>query len=287
MARRGWLAGAGIRADRAGARSRVHQETRLETRMDTRTGFLARGASQAEAVLGRLNRLIWRQLPDFAATTVERPASTALAASDRPGAAGHCAAPVGGGFCRADGFGRRRSGADQHAGDARGTAPAQDRAQAGGGDAGRAGDDRGRRAAVPEPADRGAAAGDGARLVRAPADAGAAGGGQRTRLLRRGRSSGAPPDRPHGCLRDGFRRHAEQGRRVARTRDQADRPGRRGLSGYRAPGLPDGAERIREVSAELLRATRTRPAARASRWPSRSSSARRWRSSTPSSCARC
>ena len=58
--------------------AQVHQETRLETRLDTRTGVLARGASQAEAVLGRLNRLIWRQLPDFAATTIERPASSAL-----------------------------------------------------------------------------------------------------------------------------------------------------------------------------------------------------------------
>ncbi len=45
-----------------------------ETRLQTRTGPLGRGASQAEAVLGRLNRLIWRQLPDFAATSLDRPA---------------------------------------------------------------------------------------------------------------------------------------------------------------------------------------------------------------------
>ena len=43
-----------------------------ETRMQTRTGPLGRGASQAEAVLGRLNRLIWRQLPDFAATALDK-----------------------------------------------------------------------------------------------------------------------------------------------------------------------------------------------------------------------
>ncbi len=50
-----------------------------ETRMQTHTGPLGRGASQAEAVLGRLNRLIWRQLPDFAATAVDQPVdSTAL-----------------------------------------------------------------------------------------------------------------------------------------------------------------------------------------------------------------
>ncbi len=40
-----------------------------ETRLMTRAGGLARGPDQAEAVLGRLNRLVGRQLPDFAITS--------------------------------------------------------------------------------------------------------------------------------------------------------------------------------------------------------------------------
>ncbi|HJV96829.1 MAG TPA: DUF1631 family protein, partial [Albitalea sp.] len=48
----------------SGVRSDVHEETRLMTR----TGGLVRGADHAEAVLGRLNRLIGRQLPEFAHT---------------------------------------------------------------------------------------------------------------------------------------------------------------------------------------------------------------------------
>ena len=40
-----------------------------ETRMMTRTGPLARGSEHAEAVLGRLNRLVGRHLPGFADTT--------------------------------------------------------------------------------------------------------------------------------------------------------------------------------------------------------------------------
>src|SRR6185369_7312307 len=39
-----------------------------ETRLMTRAGPLARGIDHAEAVLGRLNKLIGRQLPDFAVT---------------------------------------------------------------------------------------------------------------------------------------------------------------------------------------------------------------------------
>ncbi|HEX3139050.1 MAG TPA: DUF1631 family protein, partial [Rhizobacter sp.] len=39
-----------------------------ETRMMTRAGGFARGSDHAEAVLGRLNRLIGRQVPDFAGT---------------------------------------------------------------------------------------------------------------------------------------------------------------------------------------------------------------------------
>ena len=37
--------------------------------MMTRAGGLARGMDHAEAVLGRLNRLIGRQLPEFAVTS--------------------------------------------------------------------------------------------------------------------------------------------------------------------------------------------------------------------------
>jgi hypothetical protein len=53
-----------------------------ETRMMTRAGPLARGIDHAEAVLGRLNKLIGRQLPDFAATQhASAPASPALRAA--------------------------------------------------------------------------------------------------------------------------------------------------------------------------------------------------------------
>lgn len=56
----------------------IHEETRLLTR----TTPLVRGESQADAVLGRLNRLIGRHLPDFAATAVvPQQASPALAAA--------------------------------------------------------------------------------------------------------------------------------------------------------------------------------------------------------------
>ncbi|TMH09880.1 MAG: DUF1631 domain-containing protein, partial [Betaproteobacteria bacterium] len=56
------------------ARSEVHEETR----MMTRAAGLVRGADHAEAVLGRLNRLIGRQLPEFVNTQQTRPASPAL-----------------------------------------------------------------------------------------------------------------------------------------------------------------------------------------------------------------
>lgn len=56
------------------ARTGVHEETRLMTR----AAGLARGADHAEAVLGRLNKLIGRQLPEFASTQQQRPTSQAL-----------------------------------------------------------------------------------------------------------------------------------------------------------------------------------------------------------------
>ena len=51
----------------SGGRAEVGEETRLMTR----AAGLSRGIDHAEAVLGRLNRLIGRQLPDFAATSSE------------------------------------------------------------------------------------------------------------------------------------------------------------------------------------------------------------------------
>lgn len=53
-----------------------------ETRMMTRAGGFARGSDHAEAVLGRLNRLIGRQVPDFAGTApMPQPASAGLKAA--------------------------------------------------------------------------------------------------------------------------------------------------------------------------------------------------------------
>jgi hypothetical protein len=68
---------AGLAAAGNTTRPEVHEETRLMTR----AGGLARGADHAEAVLGRLNRLIGRQLPEFANTQQARPASPALRAA--------------------------------------------------------------------------------------------------------------------------------------------------------------------------------------------------------------
>ena len=61
----------------SGPSGEVHDETRLMTRTDT----LVRGADHADAVLGRLNRLIGRQLPQFANTMQSRPASASLSAA--------------------------------------------------------------------------------------------------------------------------------------------------------------------------------------------------------------
>lgn len=52
-----------------------------ETRMMTRAGGFARGADHAEAVLGRLNRLIGRQLPEFSRTAPMTSASPELKAA--------------------------------------------------------------------------------------------------------------------------------------------------------------------------------------------------------------
>jgi hypothetical protein len=50
-------------------RAAVHDETR----MMTRTGLLARGLEHAEAVIGRLNRLVNRQVPEFGGSTIAQP----------------------------------------------------------------------------------------------------------------------------------------------------------------------------------------------------------------------
>jgi hypothetical protein len=58
-----------------------HGRVGEETRMMTRAGALARGIDHAEAVLNRLNKLIGRQLPDFAVTQNAVPASPGLRAA--------------------------------------------------------------------------------------------------------------------------------------------------------------------------------------------------------------
>lgn len=64
-----------------GASAGVHEETRLMTRMSALAGGSSgAGSSHAAAVLGRLNKLVGRYVPEFAATAVE-PASPALAAA--------------------------------------------------------------------------------------------------------------------------------------------------------------------------------------------------------------
>jgi hypothetical protein len=71
-----------------------------ETRLMTRAGPLARGIDHAEAVLGRLNKLIGRQLPEFAVTQqAAAPASPALRAAiadAQQGIARRLTPPVGG-----------------------------------------------------------------------------------------------------------------------------------------------------------------------------------------------
>jgi hypothetical protein len=63
----------------AGSAPQPRHEVGEETRMMTRAAGLARGSEHAEAVLGRLNRLVGRQLPEFAVTSQQ----PALASSSR------------------------------------------------------------------------------------------------------------------------------------------------------------------------------------------------------------
>ena len=55
------------------------REVGEETRMMTRPAPMSRGSDHAEAVMGRLNRLVGRHLPGFADTTHGRPVTNALA----------------------------------------------------------------------------------------------------------------------------------------------------------------------------------------------------------------
>jgi hypothetical protein len=64
-------------------RAAVHEETR----MMTRSGLLARGLEHAEAVIGRLNRLVNRQVPEFGGSTIAQPHATSPALRAAIGAA--------------------------------------------------------------------------------------------------------------------------------------------------------------------------------------------------------
>ena len=70
----------GFTPSRSGAGSSSGgREVGEETRMMTRAAGLARGIDHAEAVLGRLNRLIGRQLPGFGSTQNDNPVAAAPA----------------------------------------------------------------------------------------------------------------------------------------------------------------------------------------------------------------
>jgi hypothetical protein len=57
-------------------KAKEQHEVNEETRLMTRAAGLARSHDQAEAVLGRLNRLVGRQLPDFANTSQSAPVAS-------------------------------------------------------------------------------------------------------------------------------------------------------------------------------------------------------------------
>ena len=69
-------------SERESAQREVEErDVAQETRLMTRPAPLARGADHSEAVLGRLNRLIGRQLPNFANTSQAAPASPRLSSA--------------------------------------------------------------------------------------------------------------------------------------------------------------------------------------------------------------
>ena len=72
------VSGAGFSASGASPASGGRAGVGEETRMLTNTGTLARGIDHANEVLGKLNRLVGRQLPDFVATSnAHRPRASA------------------------------------------------------------------------------------------------------------------------------------------------------------------------------------------------------------------
>ena len=81
--RQAWPGAAPLsRSSAASPSAAAHRDPRAgvgeETRMMTRAAPLARGSDHAEAVLGRLNRLVGRHLPGFADTMQARPVTEAL-----------------------------------------------------------------------------------------------------------------------------------------------------------------------------------------------------------------
>ena len=165
--------------------------------MMTRAAGLARTPDQAEAVLGRLNRLVGRQLPEFADTARRAAASPALDAAigeaqrgisrrlaSGPSGAAAVSTPV-----LLEELNQRKQALKQAAATPVERATIEIVALL-------------FQSILTEERDPGR----GARLVRAAADAGAARGGVRARFLRDRRPPGAAPDRPHGRVRDGLRR---------------------------------------------------------------------------------
>ncbi len=214
-----------------------------ETRMMTSTTPLSRARSRAQGVLGQLKRLLVGQVgPEFDATSYQ-PASPALAAAIavRPA----LAHPVMACRYRVRGLQPGRGGAGCGA-----PARADRRTQEQGRDQGRKGHHRDRGADVPgHLAGRPHSAGDPG-LVRAPADAGAARGAGRAGFFWHRQPSGAPADRPHGLVRDGFRCQRHPGQ-CAREGNQARRAGDRAIPGNRQTRLRTGLRRVPEVSAEV------------------------------------
>ena len=230
-----------------------------ETRMMTRAAPLARSREHAEAVLGRLNRL-------------DRPPCAAVHAFD----AGRRAAVVsvrGVAPCRrawqraidtaAQGIRQRLApSTTQRGGEPVVTTPVlleelhqrKQSAEEGGGQPRGARHHRDRGAAVPEHPHRrphpGQPCACGLRGCRCrccawPSPSPTSSPPSTTR---------APPDRPHGRLRDGFRHLAPPRwrERGAGEGDQAHRAGGGGLPRHRPARVPDRAHRVREVPRALL-----------------------------------
>ena len=77
----GTSGGSGSRNSGRGGAAERDSSVGEETRMMTRAAPLARGSDHAEAVMGRLNRLVGRHLPGFADTNQAKPVTDALASA--------------------------------------------------------------------------------------------------------------------------------------------------------------------------------------------------------------